>query len=194
MPDELHERKELYTEQKSCCGVFSGIAALTKVTTDRLESCRWNGMAGNRLQHLTANDWVLIQGKAVRRLFKLGDEIIKQRDWSDSIYIIRRGEVSVELAGTGSRAIVASLGPEDICGEMAFLERGKTTAAVFAKDEEVEADEIKTHELRKMLEAFPGLASRFYLSLALILAQRLKTTSRELAREMTLRDRREKAR
>ena len=131
-----------------------------------------------------------MQAKAVRRTFKLGDEIIHQGAWGDSIYIIRRGEASVELAGTSSRAIVAALGPGDVCGEMAFLEQGKATAAVVAKDEEVEIDEINACAMREILEAFPRLASRFYRSLALVLAQRLKMTSGELAREMALRDRR----
>ena len=149
-------------------------------------------MGGNRLQYLTANDWVLVQAKASRRTFKLGDEIIRQGEFGNSIYIIRRGEASVELAGSGSRAIVASLGPDDICGEIAFLEQGKATAAVIASEEEVEADEVEARELRAMFVAFPGLASRFYLSLAVILAQRLRVTSKELAREMSLRDRRDK--
>ena len=148
-------------------------------------------MGGNRLQYLTANDWVLVQAKASRRTFKLGDEIIRQGEFGNSIYIIRRGEASVELAGSGSRAIVASLGPDDICGEIAFLEQGKATAAVIASEEEVEADEVEARELRAMFVAFPGLASRFYLSLAVILAQRLRVTSKELAREMSLRDRRD---
>lgn len=148
-------------------------------------------MTGNRLRYLTVDDWVLIQAKAVRRTFRLGDAIIRQGAWGDNFYIIRRGEASVELAGTGSRAIVASLGPDDVCGDMAFLEQGKTTAAVVAKDEEVEVDQISAHELRKILEAFPRLASRFYRALALVLVQRLRATSVELAREMTLRDRQE---
>jgi CRP-like cAMP-binding protein len=148
-------------------------------------------MAGNRLQFLTADDWILIQAKAVRCTFKLGDEIIRQGAWGDSIYIIRRGDASVEVAGTSSRAIVASLGPEDICGDMAFLEQGKATAAVIARDEEVEVDQIKVHDLRELMEAFPRLASRFYRSLALVLVQRLRVTTGELAREMQLRDRRE---
>jgi CRP-like cAMP-binding protein len=147
-------------------------------------------MAGNRLHYLTTNDWVLIQAKAVRRIFKLGEEIIRQGAVADSIYIIRRGQASVELAGTGSRAVVAMLGPDDICGDMAFLEKSGATAAVVAKDEEVEVDEIPAPELHAIFEAFPRLASRFYLSLALILAQRLRITSKELAREMSLHDRR----
>jgi hypothetical protein len=59
---------------------------------------------------------------------------------------------------------------------------------VIAKDEEVEVDEIKAHELREILEAFPRLSSRFYRSLALVLVQRLQVTTGELAREMMLRD------
>jgi len=147
-------------------------------------------MPGNRLQYLSSNDWTLIKSKSVSRTFKLGEEIIQQGVLSESLFIIRKGEASVELAGTNTMAILATLGPGDICGDIAFLEKGRATAAVVAKDEEVEVDEINARELREMFEAFPRLASRFYLSLALILAQRLKDTSRELAREMAQRDRR----
>ncbi|MGB2603521.1 MAG: cyclic nucleotide-binding domain-containing protein, partial [Candidatus Sulfotelmatobacter sp.] len=107
-------------------------------------------MAGNRLNYLTSNDWVLIQAKTVRRTYKLGEEIIREGEWVHSLYIIRRGEASVELAGTGSRAIVASLGPHDVCGEISFLDQCKATAAVIAGDEEVEVEEINVGELRKI--------------------------------------------
>lgn len=149
-------------------------------------------MSSSRLSELTPNDWVLIQAKAIRRIYKVGEEIIRQGDWGDSLYIVRRGEASVELAGTGTRSILATLGPNDICGEIAFLERGKSTAAVVAREQEVEADQLNAKELRAIFEAFPGLASRFYLSLAMILAQRLRVTSKELAREMSHRDGRTK--
>jgi CRP-like cAMP-binding protein len=148
-------------------------------------------MPGNRLQYLTQNDWVIIGAKASRHAFKLGEEIIREGESGEAIFIIRRGEATVELAGTGARAIVAHLGPEDICGEMAFLEQGRSTAAVVAAEERVEVDSVPSSELRAIFEAFPGLASRFFMSLAVILAKRLQITSRELAREMALRDRKE---
>jgi hypothetical protein len=56
-------------------------------------------MARNRLQHLSPNDWTLIKAKSVRRTFKLGEEIIKQGAVPESIFIIRRGEASVEMGG-----------------------------------------------------------------------------------------------
>jgi CRP-like cAMP-binding protein len=145
-------------------------------------------VANNRLQDLTPNDWMLINAKAHRRVFQLGEEIIGEGTFGDSIFVIRCGVASVELAGTRSRSIVASLGPEDICGDMAFLECGRASAAVVAKEERVEADEILAEDLRELFEAFPRLAFRFYRSLALVLTRRLRDTSRELAREMAARD------
>ena len=146
-------------------------------------------VSGNQLQYLTANDWVLLSAKAHRRTFHLGEEIVHQGSLGGSIYIIRSGQASVELAATSSRTVLAWLGPDDICGDMAFLARANATAAVVAKDEPVEADEIDADALRETLESFPGLASRFYQSLAVVLARRLRDTSRALAREMTMRDR-----
>jgi extracellular factor (EF) 3-hydroxypalmitic acid methyl ester biosynthesis protein len=146
-------------------------------------------MVSRGLQCLNPNDWVLIRAKTVPRMYKLGEEIIREGELIDRLFIIRRGEASVELAGTGTRAIVASLGPNDVCGEIAFLEQGRATAAVIASDQEVEVEEIHAQELRDLLEAFPRLAARFYLSVALVLSQRLRATSRELATEMRLRDR-----
>lgn len=148
------------------------------------------GMAGHRLQFLTANDWVLIQAKAVRKTFELGDPIIREGVRGEGLFIILRGEAAVELAGTGSRSVVAQLGPGDVCGDMAFLEQGKTSATVIARDEQVEVNQIAFGELSEILDSFPGLASRFYHSLALVLVQRLRTTSAELAREMARQNRR----
>ncbi len=43
----------------------------------------------------TANDWVLIRGKAKRLKFGPGEEVIRQGFLRDTLYIIRRGTASV---------------------------------------------------------------------------------------------------
>jgi len=147
-------------------------------------------VANNRLIFLTANDWAILNARARRHSYHLGEEIICEGAFGDRICIIRQGEASVELAGTGKRAILATLGPDDICGDMAFLERGNATAAVVARDTEVQTDEILASDLREIFESFPRLAYRFYLSLSTVLARRLRDTSRALASEMMAADRR----
>ena len=59
---------------------------------------------------------------------------------------------------------------------------------MVASEEEVEVDEIEGSDLRILFDTFPGLASRFYLSLSMILAHRLRATSKVLAHEMSMRD------
>jgi len=127
----------------------------------------------------------LIKAKANRRVFKAGEEIIRQGSWGDRIHIVRRGEAAVQLGLTDKKTVLARLGPDDICGDMAFLEKGKATAAVVASEGVVETDEITADDLRGIFEAFPRLASRFYMSLAVVLARRLRETSRELAQALT---------
>lgn len=150
-------------------------------------AARTTRLHSNRLEFLTQNDWTLINARAQRIKFRLGDEIIRQGSPGTAIYIIRKGTASVQLSGTKERVTVAILGPDEICGDMAFLERGISTASVVASDEEVEADVIQANELRHLFEAFGGLGTRFYCSLAVVLARRLRETSAELAHEVNLR-------
>jgi CRP/FNR family transcriptional regulator, cyclic AMP receptor protein len=141
-------------------------------------------MPRSTLQDLTRNDWTLIESKAKRIRVELGQEIIKEGARIDHLYVLRCGSASVELDGTTSRVVIATLRAGDVCGEMAFLGDTTATASVVAKDE-VEVDAIWADDLRQVVAAFPGFGTRFYRSLAVILAQRLRQTSKELLREMT---------
>ena len=139
-------------------------------------------MARNSLQYLTTNDWSLIATKSKRIVFRLGEEIVRQGDPGNMLYVIRRGSASVELPDAQSQTVIALLERDDVCGDMAFLERAKATASVIAKDDEVEVEAIQAADLRDLFESFPRLATRFYQSMAVILARRLRHTSRELVR------------
>ena len=135
------------------------------------------------LADLTKNDWALMESKAKQITFRLGEEVIKENARIDHLFVIRTGSADVEVVGTSSRAVIATLLPGDICGEMAFLGDSKATATVVAKDE-LEVDAIWADDLRQLIQTFPGFGTRFYRSLAIILAQRLRQTSRELVREL----------
>jgi len=139
------------------------------------------GLMGStkQLEYLTDKDWTLVLHKAQTLTFRPGEEIIRQGSQSGMIYFIRAGLASVRATTAGGTSDIAMLGPDDICGEMAFLENGAATAAVIAK-EQVTVAAITVKELQELFETFPGIASRFYRSLALALARRLRETSRQL--------------
>jgi CRP/FNR family cyclic AMP-dependent transcriptional regulator len=147
--------------------------------------CRFRRtMLGRALEDLTRNDWTLIESKAKRISVGLGQEIIKEGARIDHLYVLRQGSASVQLEGTTSQAVLSTPSEGDVFGEMAFLGDSTATASVVAKDE-VEIDAIWADDLRELIATFPGFGARFYRSLSVILAQRLRQTSRELVREMT---------
>jgi extracellular factor (EF) 3-hydroxypalmitic acid methyl ester biosynthesis protein len=145
-------------------------------------------VARSTLEFLTDNDWSLILAKAKRLNYQPGEEIIKQGTPGKAIYVIRHGTASVEVTNLEGKIEIATLGPEEICGDIAFLLKDeilkdRTSASVLAKVK-VEADLIEAEELGKLFESFPSVAARFYRSLAVVLARRLRETSRTLAKQV----------
>lgn len=137
-------------------------------------------MAANTLEHLGEHDWVLMLARACRVTFKPGEEIIKEGAHGNAVYLIRSGKASVQISKGKDKMEVATLGSGELCGDMSFLMKTETSAAVVAK-EEVVADEMNSKELEALFESFPGVGLRFYHSLAVVLARRLRDTSNTLA-------------
>ena len=143
-------------------------------------------MAKSTLEFLTENDWSLILAKSKRLTYEPGEEIIKQGIPGKVLYILRNGTASVEVTNLEGKSEIAVLGPDEICGDIAFLLKDeilmdKTSAAVLARDK-VEADLVEAEELGKLFESFPIVGARFYRSLAVVLARRLRDTSQTLAK------------
>jgi CRP-like cAMP-binding protein len=122
------------------------------------------------LVHLTANDWALIADKAARMKFKVGDSIALQGKRSHGIYVLLSGAASVHIPG---KEILPSLRPGDVCGEISFLDDQPATVTVTAKDA-VEAYYLDRPTLQSLFELYPHLGSRFFQSLAMSLARRLR--------------------
>jgi CRP-like cAMP-binding protein len=125
--------------------------------------------ASNRLEYLTPNDWTLIVDRAKQTPFRKGDVLIQQGKQTKMVYVLVRGTAKIE----SSKAVIAHIGPGQVCGEMAFLENGAASATVTA-EVDGEACAIEWKALSDLFELFPHLGSRFYRSLAVNLSRRLR--------------------
>lgn len=123
--------------------------------------------AKNGLVHLTANDWALIADKATRVKFKAGECFVERARRTHGIYILLKGTASAQIPP--GRII----GPGQVCGEVSFLDDQPATVDVVAS-EAVEALFLDRSTLQSLFELFPHLGSRFFHSLAAILAHRLR--------------------
>lgn len=133
---------------------------------------------GGQLKYLTENDWALLRSIAKRRTFKVREIIISINSQPNSLFILATGSATVEVMRGQP---IAKLKAGDICGEMAFLENNAASASVVAETE-VEADVLELAAVHRIFELYPHVQARFYKSLALLLSQRLRSTSARLAK------------
>ncbi len=126
--------------------------------------------AKNGLVYLTPNDWALIVDKAVRLQFKAGDTIVHKGKRTNGLYLLLKGTAWVQILARGTSVTVNA---GEACGEISFLDELPATADVIAK-EPVEAYFLDRATLQSLFELFPHLGSRFYHSMAAILARRLR--------------------
>lgn len=131
-----------------------------------------------RLEYLTPNDWALLRSRSHSRFFRKGDVIIAVNSRPNSLFILKKGSATIELARGNA---IAKLVPGDICGEMAFIEDGVASASVVAETE-IEADVFDFAQVSEIFLSYPHVEARFYKSLVLLLSRRLRRTSSELAK------------
>jgi CRP-like cAMP-binding protein len=141
-------------------------------------------MSENPLKFLSPDDWHLICASGDHLHFKPGDQIIRDGAIEQIIYVLRRGTVKVELLLDRRRIQIAQLGAGEVFGEMAFIEAAEASARAIAEDD-VEVDAISGEKLYLLFDSFPGLATRFYRSLALTLSKRLRHVSAQLVELQT---------
>src|SRR5262244_1638590 len=126
-----------------------------------------------QLKYLTANDLALLRTISKRRSFKPREIIISVNSRPPSLFMLVSGTAVVEMV----RGVpIAKLGPGDICGEMAFVESNAASASVVAETETT-VDALDLPALAEVFNHHPHLEARFYRSLALLLSQRLRSTS-----------------
>lgn len=130
------------------------------------------------LKYLTANDSALLRSVARRQTFKPREIVIAINSRPKSLFVLVSGTAAVEVVRGEP---IAKINSGDICGEMAFLEDAAASASVVAETQ-LEADVIDLTELDRIFALYPHLQARFYRSLALLLSQRLRSTSSRLAK------------
>ena len=78
------------------------------------------------------------------------------------------------MTGKGKQSyVVGQIVPTEIFGEISFIQKNKTTAAVLAQSEEVEVLVIEGYYIKRLLEIHPELAGRFFHYICCVLQRRL---------------------
>jgi small-conductance mechanosensitive channel/CRP-like cAMP-binding protein len=100
-----------------------------------------------------------------REQFGRGEQIVRQGDPGTSLYLIRSGEVAVDLAEDGARREIARLQARDFFGEMSLMTGAPHVATCTAKSDAV-CYVVQYAALRPLLGERPEIAEELSTLLA----------------------------
>jgi CRP/FNR family transcriptional regulator, cyclic AMP receptor protein len=117
-------------------------------------------------------EWMARNG--MRRRVRDGEVVIRQGENVQWLILLLEGEFSVAAEGFGE---VAIMGVGEIVGEISLVDSAPPSATVTARGD-CTALFLDRSKLMHKLDSDDGFASRFYHSLAVFLADRLRATRR----------------
>jgi hypothetical protein len=128
-------------------------------------------------RHLSPDDLDALRSAAWVRAYGPGDVVLAAGVRRTGFYLAREGELVVR---SRSGAELATLPPGSLFGEMSWLTQEPTSADVVAVGP-CRVEIIPREHIFALCETLPGFAARFHLSVAALLAARLRDTSAALA-------------
>ena len=136
--------------------------------------------ASNLFNQLGPAELDALRRSAQKRAFAAGQEIFKEGDTGDGLYVV--GEGLVEISGRveqGGHLALSHVGPGEMFGEMALVEnKPRSAGAVAARD--TTSYFIPRAEMLALMERFPGLS----LALLREISRRLREFNQQYLREM----------
>ena len=116
-------------------------------------------------------------------LFETGQTIFSQGDPSTYTYHILAGSVDILIAGPdGEEKRIASIGPEEVFGEMGIIDPAPRSATAIAR-EPTACEAFTADEVVELMSSDPARAMALLRSLIL----RLRASNRKLAAKGALR-------
>ena len=121
-----------------------------------------------------------LRGEAREVSVKGGDLIFKRDDPGDDFYLIRRGQVRIDLPlPSGPAHHIMTFGRGDFFGEVVFLDHGRRTADARALTD-CDLFAVSRERFDKLAREFPDAGIKIFARLAKTLAVRLRQADTEL--------------
>jgi CRP/FNR family cyclic AMP-dependent transcriptional regulator len=109
--------------------------------------------------------WGIQSSNPIQRQFRPGEYLFHENDTSRSLFLIRKGTVSVRKPKPGGEIEIARIHSNEVVGEISFFDRLPRSAAAVALTE-VEALEITFEGLDKIFEKVPPYFKTIIASMA----------------------------
>ena len=112
--------------------------------------------------------------------FSNNEPIFKMKDLSDEVYFVRQGKVKIALPlADGKFYHLVTIGSGGIFGEMAFIDKRKRSADALSQHN-TKLYVLSREKFNEVTRTHPEIAGIFFERLALLIANRLRQSDKEL--------------
>ena len=114
------------------------------------------------------------------RNYKPNEFIFRKNDMSDEIYFVRRGTVNINLPlADGKQYHLLTIGKGGVLGDMAFIDKRKRSADAVSTENSM-LYVLSRQKFNEVTKKYPEIAGIFFERLALLIANRLRQSDKEL--------------
>ncbi len=114
------------------------------------------------------------------RTLSANEYLIHARDTDSTLFAIEDGHLDILAPRDGRDAVVATVGPGDVIGEVSFIDDSPRTVDVRAGEESVQVRAWNRRTLSEALAFDPQLFAKFAVALCELLVERLRDTARRV--------------
>ncbi|MGM0607798.1 MAG: cyclic nucleotide-binding domain-containing protein [Candidatus Muiribacteriota bacterium] len=139
-------------------------------------------MTGSIFSKLNEEELTKILAVSENIAYKPGDIVFKQDESPDSIYLIKKGQITlVKISDTGSDTELTKIGRGSFLGEISVLDEGpREISAIAVTDVQMFKIPVKKLEMMKKFEK--KLLVKFYLTVIKDVNRRLRRVNDEYSK------------
>jgi len=116
---------------------------------------------------------------AVKKIAE-GGYLIRASEIDSTLFAVEDGHLDILGTRDGKPAVVATVGPGDVLGEVAFIDDSPRSVSVRAGEENVTVRAWDKKKLSDALSADPELLAKFSVALCELLVERIRDTARRV--------------
>ncbi|MGZ8867827.1 MAG: Crp/Fnr family transcriptional regulator [Thermoanaerobaculia bacterium] len=110
----------------------------------------------------------------------VGRFLIRAADYDSRLFTVEDGHLDIVATRDGKETVVATVGPGDVLGEVAFIDDSPRSVSVRAGEENVTVRAWDKKALSEALAFEPQLLAKFAVAMSELLVERLRDTARRV--------------
>ena len=130
-------------------------------------------------RYFTADERRRIEAVGQTRNIPEGGYLIKARESDSTLFAVEDGHLDILGFDDGAMTVLATVGPGDVLGEVAFIDDSPRAVAVKAGEDAV----VRAWDKKKLSDALaadPEMLAKFSVAMCELLVERLRDTARRV--------------